>query len=113
MRTPGGEPLLLPEAVAFWTEHSDRCGVDSCLAALGVGADLRGFVGRWGVRSSTDTYVRTAYREVENLQKLAAQAGLHRAHARASPRRRPQLLSQLGHSHLVDHRLGNQYYIDK
>ena len=75
LKTPSGDPLLLPESLSFWTEHSDRCGVDSCLAALGVGEDLRGFVGRWGVKGAADTYVRTALRVTENLQRLVARHG--------------------------------------
>ena len=81
LRTESGSPLLLPEALGFWTEHSDRCGVDSWLAALGVPRDLRSFVGRWGVKESTDTYVRTSVRITENLQRLAARhAQTSRAH---------------------------------
>ena len=70
--------LLEPEVGNFWTEHSDRAGVDSWLAALGVDKDLRGFVGRWAISTSQDLYVRTAMRVVENMQILAAR------HARAS-----------------------------
>jgi hypothetical protein len=73
-----GEKLLLPEAVAFWSEHSDRAGLDSWLSAIGVGSDMRRFVGRWAVRSSEDSYVRTAKRVVENCQRLAG------VHARAA-----------------------------
>ena len=65
------------------------------MAALLVPADLRKFLGRWSVQGSEDTYVRTAARICENLQKMAA------VHARAQARGGPDyfgeehLLSQL------------------
>ena len=67
-----GGLLLHPSAVAFWTEHSDRAGIDSWLAALGVTAADRSFLGRWGAKGGADLYARTAYRIVENLQLTAA-----------------------------------------
>ena len=67
-----GAPLLLADAVAFWSEHSDRAGVDSWLAALLVPSDLRRFLGRWSVQASEDVYVRTAVVVCENLQRMAA-----------------------------------------
>ena len=66
-----GEVLLLPGACPFWTEHGDRSGCTSWLAALGVDAETRGFLGRWAVKDSADSYVRSAPRVVENLQILA------------------------------------------
>ena len=72
LRGADGEPLLLPPAIAFWTEHSDRTGLDSWLAALAVGSDKRRFVGRWAAQGAEDTYVRTATRIVENCQRVAA-----------------------------------------
>lgn len=74
----GDQPLLLPAAVSFWSEHSDRAGLDFRLGALSVGADLRRFVGRWAVKGSEDGYVRSAVRITENCQRLSAH------HARAS-----------------------------
>ena len=68
---PDGTPLLPPGAARFWTEHSDRSGVDSWCAALGFDESERGFLGRWAARGSADTYVRTALRVCENLQKAA------------------------------------------
>ena len=91
-----GERLLHPASRLFWTEHSDRVGLDSWLGALGVGADLRRFVGRWGVQASEDVYVRTALRVTENLQRLAA------AHARKQISGGPDFL---GEEHLL-HQLG-------
>ena len=70
-----GQRLLEPEAVDFWSEHSDRTGLDSWLAALSVGPDLRRFVGRWGAQGSEDRYVRTSVRITENCQRLAAHHG--------------------------------------
>ena len=67
-----GTALLQPQAVPYWTEHSDRSGVNSWLAALGVRREDRDFLGRWAVRISADAYVRTATRVIENLQVAAA-----------------------------------------
>ena len=73
-----GEKLLEPESICFLSEHSDRAGLDSWLAAMSVGSDVRRFVGRWAVNISEDGYVRSATRVVENCQRLASQ------HARVS-----------------------------
>ena len=35
LKAPDGSPLLEQEAIHFWTEHSDRAGVDSWLSAIG------------------------------------------------------------------------------
>ena len=48
------------------------------MVSLGVSESHRSFLGRWGARRATDTYVRTAVRVVENLQVLAGR------HARAA-----------------------------
>ena len=64
--------LMLPASAGFWTEHSDRSGVDSWLSALGVSSEDRAFLGRWGAKGSADLYARTAFRMVENLQLSAA-----------------------------------------
>ena len=40
--------------------------------ALKVAEPERSFLGRWAKKSSTDSYVRTAVRVVENLQLPAA-----------------------------------------
>ena len=37
-----------------------------------MGHSERAFLGRWAAKGSADTYVRTALRVVENLQRLAA-----------------------------------------
>ena len=75
--TGGYGRLLSEDALPFWSEHSDRAGVDSWLAAVGVGADHRRFLGRWAATGAQDAYVRTALRICENLQIVAAR------HARA------------------------------
>ena len=72
LKTEDGEDLLLTEAPGFWTEHSDRSGVDGWLATLVVDQSLRSFVGRWSKQSAADLYVRTSLPVTENLQKLAA-----------------------------------------
>jgi hypothetical protein len=65
-----GAALLPGQTGSYWTEHSDRSGLDGWAAALGVGDSERGFLGRWAAKSSTDSYVRTAIRVVENIQLL-------------------------------------------
>ena len=88
LKAPDGSPLLLEESLGFWSEHSDRAGLDSWLSAISVSADLRRFVGRWSARGSEDVYVRTATRVVENCQRLAA------LHARASHSGGPDFLGE-------------------
>ena len=90
LRTTDGAPLLLPAAVSFWSEHSDRAGLDSWLASLSVGEDMRRFVGRWAVKGSEDSYVRTAARICENCQRLAAH------HARAQWQNGPDFFGEEG-----------------
>ena len=83
LRHEDGDPLLCAEAVPFWSEHSDRTGLDTWLAALSVGSDMRRFVGRWAVTGSEDAYVRSSLHVTENCQRLA---GLHaREAARGGP----------------------------
>ena len=65
-----GGALLCTEALSFWSEHLERAGVDSWLAAVGGGSEMRGFLGRRGASGSADSYAHTAIRIVENLQKL-------------------------------------------
>jgi hypothetical protein len=76
--SPGdtGEALLLEEAVGLWTQRTERCGLDSWLAAMGAKKSERGFLGRWAVTGSQDRYVRTATRVVEDLQIRAAHAAV-------------------------------------
>ena len=72
LKGPTGEARLPGKAARFWSEHSDRAGLDSWTAALGVAQSERNFLGRWAASGSADSYVRTALRVVENLQRLAA-----------------------------------------
>ena len=67
-----GTALLDKATTGYWSEHSERAGVDTWLAAVGVGADERNFIGRWAVKGSADVYARTAIRIMENLQGKAA-----------------------------------------
>ena len=54
------EQARLPAyAGRFWTEHSDRAGLDSWASALGVQESERNFLGRWAPRGAADAYVRT------------------------------------------------------
>ena len=69
------QSALVPPLVAgYFTEHSDRGGLDSWCAALQVGKWRRDFLGRWAASGSADKYVRTALRVVESLQCQAAAA---------------------------------------
>ena len=69
---PSGEAVLPRQAGRFWSEHSDRAGLDSWAGALGVQQSERDFLGRWAPKGSADAYVRTALRIVENTQVLVA-----------------------------------------
>ena len=60
--------ILMPEALAYWTEHSDRNWLNSLLAAIGVSPQERNYVGRWQVGASVDEYMRTAKRVIFGLQ---------------------------------------------
>ena len=76
LRQPlGTKGLISPAASRFWTEHSDRTGCTGWCSSLGIITERRGFLGRWAVTASADAYVRIAFREVENLQVIAAKAG--------------------------------------
>jgi hypothetical protein len=66
-----GHALLPAGGARFWTEHSDRSGLDGWCATLGFGDSERGFLGRWAAKGSADIYVRTALRICENLQVTA------------------------------------------
>lgn len=92
LRSPGLEPnrLLLQMAVVYWSEHSDRAGLDSWCAALGHGTSRRNFLGRWAAGGSADKYVRAAFRTVEGLQLAAAEA------ARLAHRGGPDIFGEEG-----------------
>ena len=64
--------LLLPESAHFWTEHSDRSGLDTWSASAGVPQWKRDFLGRWSAQGSSDKYVRTAWRIIEAIQVSVA-----------------------------------------
>ena len=95
-RPDSDEALVAPIAARFWTEHSDRTGCTGWCASLGVSTERRGFLGRWAVTASADAYVRTAFREVENLQLLAAQAGRLSLHGGPDFFGEEVILEQLG-----------------
>ena len=67
-----GDAVLPLKAGRFWSDHSDRAGLDSWAGALGVQQSERDFLGRWAPKGSADAYVRTAQRIVENTQVLVA-----------------------------------------
>ena len=86
---PGSEAKLLhPVAIDYWTEHSDRAGLDSWLGSLMVGSDFRKFVGRWAAQGSEDSYVRSATKIVENCQRMAA------SHVKAQYRGGPDFVGE-------------------
>jgi len=62
LRRPDGTALLSGAACRFWTEYSDRAGLDGWCMALAVPEPERSFLGRWATKGSTDAYVRTAVR---------------------------------------------------
>lgn len=88
LRRPDGTAPLSATACRYWTERSDRAGLDGWCMALSVAEPERSFLGRWAAKGSTDTYVRTAARVVENLQLLTAR------HARASARGGPDFYGE-------------------
>ena len=67
-------PLLLPEAVGFWTEHSPRHDVPSWVAALlTVPEEWLSLLGGWVVRGSAPRYIATAERRIALMQMQVAQ----------------------------------------
>ena len=85
-----------PDAVSFWTAHSERNWLVSILAAAGVPHEQREFIGRWRACSSSEEYVRSARFIVRSLQLKALSA------LGVDP-----LLRSLGMDELVEH-LRNQ-----
>lgn len=69
--------LTSPDALSFWTEHSERNWLNSVLAALEVPREQRDFLGRWRASSSCDEYIRSARIIVMKLQSKAVN-GLRR-----------------------------------
>ena len=53
----GDEPMLLPQAVALYPEHSERNWVNSLAAVLGTPKNERNFLGRW-TASQSDDYLK-------------------------------------------------------
>lgn len=67
----GGHKLVPEGWERFWTEHSERSTMTSCLAALGTPKPDRDLLGRWKPEGS-DQYVRTYNAVVRRLQKAFA-----------------------------------------
>jgi hypothetical protein len=67
----GEDPLLLPGAGCFWTEHSERNGLISWASALGYRSEEVRLLGRWAP-SSSDLYVRTARVMIMKIQSYVA-----------------------------------------
>ena len=59
-----GEAVLPLKASSFWSEHTDRAGLDSWAGALGVQQSEHDFLGRWAPKGSADACVRTPLRIV-------------------------------------------------
>ena len=75
--TDHGAKLIPDGWCQFWTEHSDRATMSSCLAALGVPKPERDLLGRWKPEGS-DQYVRSYNTIIGRLQvkmALPVQAG--------------------------------------
>eukprot|EP00435_Cladocopium_sp_Y103_P057139 s1572_g19.t1 len=68
-----GPLLTVPAAARAWTEHSERCGLVTLAALLGVPRESRDFLGRWKAFSSSDEYIRSAQQVVGNVQRLVLQ----------------------------------------
>ena len=66
-----GPTLLLPEACAFWTEHSERNGLPSAAAALGFPPEWTDVLGRWTATASA-CYVRSQRQRVLTIQAKVA-----------------------------------------
>ncbi|CAE8608117.1 unnamed protein product [Polarella glacialis] len=68
-----GQPLVLhPQALLFWTDHSERNVLTSVAAYLGVQKSERDYLGRWSPDGSDD-YLRTSRQVVLAVQGLVAQ----------------------------------------
>lgn len=61
------------EWVRFWTEHSERATLSSCLACLGIPKSDRDLLGRWSPEGS-DQYIRTYNTVVARMQECFADA---------------------------------------
>lgn len=73
LKATGGESLLLPEAVRFWTEHSERATLPSWCGCLPqFPASWLDLLGRWGVGRAS-TYVRTHQKQVKTMQAAVAE----------------------------------------
>jgi hypothetical protein len=60
-------PLVPPELIDFWTEHSPRACVPSWTGLLGVEKSIRDLLGRWSPTGSED-YTRTYRLMVKKMQ---------------------------------------------
>jgi len=72
MKGPAGHKLVPEGWERFWTEHSERSTMTSCLAALGIPKPDRDLLGRWKPEGS-DQYVRTYNAVVRRLQRTFAE----------------------------------------
>ncbi|CAE8620642.1 unnamed protein product [Polarella glacialis] len=69
----GNLPLVLhPQALLFWTDHSERNVLTSVAALLNVPKSERDFLGRWSPDGSDD-YLRTSRQMVRTVQAQVAQ----------------------------------------
>ena len=72
MRCPDGSKMIPADWERFWTEHSERATMASCLAAVGVPKTERDLLGRWKPEGS-DQYVRSYNTVIARLQEKLAE----------------------------------------
>ena len=72
MRAEDGSRLIPSDWERFWTEHSERATMSSCLAAIGVPKTERDLLGRWKPEGS-DQYVRSYNTVIGRLQEKLAE----------------------------------------
>ena len=68
LRDYEGERIFPEGFERFWSEHSERSTLPSCLAAMGVSKTDRDLIGRW-LPEGSDQYVRTYNAAVARLQR--------------------------------------------
>ena len=64
--------LVFPEAIGFWSEHSERGTMNTWMQMAGVPPEVRRMVGRWSV-SQEEEYLRNLEASVTGAQQKVAQ----------------------------------------
>ena len=65
------EPMIPEDLGSFWTEHSERATLPTCLAMLGLSTTDRNLVGRWKPDAS-DNYIRSYNGLISQFQNKLA-----------------------------------------